>query len=89
MVSIGIDIGLVTAKAAAFNGKEIVATSIYPTGWSPKEVGNKLLKDIKKELNIDNSQIKSIIGTGYGRVSLPFIDRVITEIPCHGRGPFI
>jgi len=30
--------------------------------------------------------IKRIIGTGYGRIALPFIDKAVTEITCHGKG---
>jgi len=30
--------------------------------------------------------IHYVVGTGYGRVNVPFADRAITEIACHGRG---
>lgn len=86
MISIGIDVGSVAAKAAAFDGKKIVSTALLPTGWSPKETGEKLLNQIMEELNITKGDIKSIVGTGYGRVSLPFIDKKVTEITCHGKG---
>ena len=88
MISIGIDVGSVAAKAAAFNGKEIIATAIYPTGWSPREVGEQLLEDIMRKTNSASEDIKSIVGTGYGRVSLPFVDKTVTEITCHGKGAF-
>lgn len=88
MISIGIDIGSVAAKAAAFNGEEIIARTLAPTGWSPQEVGRKLLDEIFEQTGFTHAQVKSIIGTGYGRVSLPFIDRAVTEITCHGRGAF-
>ena len=88
MISIGIDVGSVAAKAAAFDGEKILATAIYPTGWSPKEVGEQLLEDILKKTNAKSEDVKSIIGTGYGRVSLPFVDKAITEITCHGKGAF-
>lgn len=39
MISIGIDVGSVAAKGAAYNGKEIIKMAILPTGWSPKESG--------------------------------------------------
>lgn len=88
MISIGIDVGSVAAKAAAFNGEKIVATAIYPTGWSPKQVGEQLLEDVLKKAYATKDDIKSIIGTGYGRVSLPFVDKAVTEITCHGKGAF-
>lgn len=86
MISIGIDVGSVAAKAAAYDGEKIVSTALLPTGWSPKETAEKLLNQIIEELNITRSNIKSIVGTGYGRVSLPFVDKKVTEITCHGKG---
>lgn len=88
MITVGIDVGSVAAKAAAYNGEEILATALLPTGWSPKESGEQLLKDIMTKLNITQNDIKSIVGTGYGRVSLPFTDKKVTEITCHGRGAY-
>jgi len=35
-------------------------------------------------MNLDDLDFK--IGTGYGRVNVPFADRAITEIACHARG---
>lgn len=86
MISIGVDVGSVAAKAAAYDGEKILATSLIPTGWSPQEAGNFLLNDILKKLDLEKEDILNIIGTGYGRVSLPFVDKTITEITCHGRG---
>jgi len=86
VISIGIDVGSVAAKAAAYDGEKIIATALLPTGWSPKESGGQLLKEIMVGLNITRDDISTIVGTGYGRVSLSFIDKKVTEITCHGRG---
>jgi predicted CoA-substrate-specific enzyme activase len=37
-------------------------------------------------LDIDGSSIKRIISTGYGRNSLEFADKAVTEITCHAVG---
>lgn len=86
MYSVGIDVGSVAAKAVLFNGSEIVASRIAPTGWSPKETGQVLFESLIEGTSIDRSKLISIVGTGYGRVALPFIDKKVTEITCHGRG---
>jgi len=88
VISIGIDVGSVAAKAAAYDGEKIVATALMPTGWSPKESGGQLLKDIMTKLDINKDDINTIVGTGYGRISLPFADKKVTEITCHGRGAY-
>ncbi|OPJ56255.1 acyl-CoA dehydratase activase [Alkalithermobacter paradoxus] len=86
MYTIGIDIGSVAAKAVVFDGNDIVAKDIIPTGWSPKDSGDILLDRITKYSNIDKNDIKSIVATGYGRISLPFASKKVTEITCHGKG---
>lgn len=87
-ISVGIDIGSVASKAAAYDGQEIIALAMRPTGWSPREVGQELLDEILEKTGLEREQIHAIVGTGYGRVSLPFVDKRITEISCHGRGAF-
>ena len=86
MYSVGIDVGSVAAKAVVFDGKDIIAQEKIPTGWSPKESGQALFDMIIEKSQIDRDKIKAIVGTGYGRVSLPFITKKVTEITCHGRG---
>ena len=59
---------------------------IIPTGWSPKTT-SKQAYDILIE-GIDKDKIKKVIGTGYGRVSMDFVDKKVTEITCHTKGIF-
>lgn len=86
MYSVGIDMGSVAAKAVVFDGKTIVGTIIMPTGWSPKETGIALYDTLLEKMAISKEQVSVIVGTGYGRIALPFIDKKITEITCHARG---
>jgi (R)-2-hydroxyacyl-CoA dehydratese activating ATPase len=88
MFSIGIDMGSVAAKAVLFNGSKIIAKVQLPTGWSPKETGQKILEEILHQGEIEKKQVDKIIGTGYGRISLPFVDKKVTEITCHGKGAY-
>ncbi len=85
MISIGIDIGSVCAKAAAFDGK-VVSRCLLPTGWNPKETGELIYKRLLEEAGRDESAVKAVVATGYGRISIPFADKRITEITCHARG---
>lgn len=86
MISVGIDMGSVAAKAIAYDGKDIIAKMILPTGWSPKETGHKILQELLQTGAIDREEVGMIVGTGYGRIALPFIDKKVTEITCHGKG---
>ena len=76
--SIGIDSGSVATKAVLFDGQKIIKKVIIPTGWSPKRTSLEaynLLTD-----KVDKDKIKKVIGTGYGRVSMDFVDKKVTEI---------
>lgn len=84
MYTIGIDSGSVATKGVLFNGN-IVKKIIKPTGWNPKETSLDVLRDLKSEVK---GPIETIIGTGYGRVSMDFTDKNLTEITCHAAGAF-
>jgi predicted CoA-substrate-specific enzyme activase len=59
---------------------------VRPTGWSPREVARQSLDELLKEANCREDEILFSVGTGYGRVSLPFVKKTVTEISCHARG---
>ena len=86
MYSIGIDSGSVATKAVLFDGEKIVKKIIIPTGWSPKKTSKEAYEILID--GIDSSKIKRVIGTGYGRVSMDFVDKTVTEITCHTKGIF-
>ncbi|TCO76507.1 acyl-CoA dehydratase activase [Marinisporobacter balticus] len=85
MFSVGIDAGSVATKGVLFNGK-VVETVIIPTGWSPKSASEEVFKTLLKNAGIEKDAVKKIIGTGYGRISMDFVDKVVTEITCHAKG---
>ncbi|MBS4538174.1 2-hydroxyglutaryl-CoA dehydratase [Clostridium sp. D2Q-11] len=87
MYSIGIDAGSVATKGVLFNGN-IVDSIIIPTGWSPKGASLKILDKLIERNKISRDDIKHIIGTGYGRISMGFVDKTITEISCHAKGAY-
>jgi len=85
MISIGIDIGSVCTKAVAFDG-DIVKRLIAPTGWNPRETGRELYEKLVSDCALSGSDISAVVATGYGRVSVPFATKKVTEITCHARG---
>lgn len=85
MVYVGIDIGSTASKVCVFDGK-IKKLLVLPTGWSSVKVAG----DIKlrlKEIGLTKENCK-IVATGYGRISVPYADKTITEITCHAKGAF-
>lgn len=84
MYSIGIDSGSVATKGVLFDGENIIKKIIIPTGWSPKIASLEVYDKLSE--SIDKNNIKKVIGTGYGRVSMDFVDKKVTEITCHAKG---
>jgi len=81
----GIDIGSTASKCVIMNQDKntILHKKVVPSGWNSKETGDGLLKWTKE---LAKGEELIIIATGYGRISIPFANKTITEITCHGRG---
>ena len=82
---IGVDIGSTSAKLVAMDENlDVSIKEINPTGWSSIDASNNIKQIlINNNFNLDNSKI---VATGYGRVSVDFANKCITEITCHGIG---
>ena len=84
MYSIGIDSGSVATKGVLFDGEKILKKIVIPTGWSPKSTSKQVYEILSE--GIAENKIKKIVGTGYGRVSMDFVNKKVTEITCHTKG---
>lgn len=84
MYSIGIDSGSVATKGVLFDGSDF-EYKIVPTGWSPKNACTEILNALLESKGLKREDV-FIVATGYGRVSIDFADKEITEITCHGKG---
>ncbi len=86
---IGVDIGSVATKVVllSLNGDyKIKNFKISPTGPNGNKTALKLIEEILNEENLNKIDIKRILATGYGRVSVDFTDLTKTEISCHAKG---
>ncbi len=85
MYAIGIDSGSVATKGVLFDGQKIIKHIIVPTGWSPKNASEDVLKRLLEENGLKEEECV-IVATGYGRKSISFADKEVTEITCHAKG---
>ena len=84
MYQVGIDIGSSAAKAAVMKENEIIKTILLDTGFSSRKVADEIYAMLEAEgITKENARY---VATGYGRISVPYADDVITEITCHGKG---
>lgn len=84
----GVDVGSVAAKAVVWDplARRILGTAVLPTGWNPAEAGQAVLAAACDRAGLESRTLGAVVATGYGRISLPFADKSITEITCHARG---
>jgi len=86
IITAGVDVGSVGSKAVIMADGELYAYSVMRTGGSSEETAVKVTGWALEGTGLGINNIQYIVGTGYGRVNVPFAKRTITEIACHARG---
>ncbi|HEX9058937.1 MAG TPA: acyl-CoA dehydratase activase [Clostridia bacterium] len=83
----GIDIGSMTAETVIIDeNKKIIGCSIVKSGTSHKDAIEKSFSISMEQAGITMNDINYIVSTGYGRINVPFANKQVTEIACHGKG---
>ena len=86
VITAGVDVGSVGSKAAIMVNGEAYSWSIARTGSNSPESASKALSLALQGTGLKHSDLKYIVGTGYGRVNVPMANKAITEIACHAKG---
>ncbi len=86
MLTAGIDIGSITAKAAILEDNNILGTRVIFTGYNSSQAGRKVIEELARDIQVGVNDLDATVATGYGRNSVDFADKAITEITCHGAG---
>ncbi|MDO5111747.1 MAG: acyl-CoA dehydratase activase [Clostridia bacterium] len=84
MTTIGLDIGSTSTKYVAMEDGALLYQNRRPTGWSSAEVAAGVREDLAAH-GFDAARLPCV-STGYGRVNVPYADKVVTEITCHAKG---
>ncbi|WP_238917643.1 acyl-CoA dehydratase activase [Clostridium sp. YIM B02555] len=83
----GIDSGSTSTNAVILkNNREIVAYTVVRTGAKSSESAKRALEEVLEKARLTREDLSLIVSTGYGRVSITFADKEVTEISCHGKG---
>lgn len=86
VITAGVDVGSVGSKAAIMIDGDVYSYGVMRTGSNSPESATKVLSWALEDTGLRNSDLKYIVGTGYGRVNVPMANRAITEIACHAKG---
>jgi len=86
IISAGVDVGSVSSQAAVMVDGQLFCYSNIRTGSDSPESAQKAMDKALEDTDLPLEGVHHTVGTGYGRVNVPFANRAITEIACHARG---
>ncbi len=86
MIVAGIDVGSLSAEAVLLEDNRVLGYCIRPTGAQSRHAADNVFSAALAQTGVGREAVSFVVATGYGRVSVPFADRCVTEITCHGRG---
>jgi predicted CoA-substrate-specific enzyme activase len=86
MITVGIDVGSITAKAVMIQDGNVISQELILTGYNARGAGETVLQNVIKNVSLEFSSVDKIIATGYGRNSVAGTHKTVTEITCHAMG---
>jgi (R)-2-hydroxyacyl-CoA dehydratese activating ATPase len=87
MIVGGCDVGSTTGKAVILNDLSIVSHFIIPSTTRPAETARIAMDEALKLAGLGSlDELDYVVGTGYGRLKVPFANDNVSEITCHARG---
>ena len=83
----GVDIGSTTGKALLLDDHDTILafTIMEATPW-PENTARICVSTVLKQTGLKEHDVIYMVGTGYGRVKIPFASENISEITCHATG---
>lgn len=86
MNTVGIDVGSITTKAVLLAGGAVAASRVLLTGYNAGQAGERVFGELLREAGAAPEAVARIVSTGYGRHSVTFAHKAVTEIMCHAAG---
>lgn len=86
VVTAGVDIGSTSTQAVIMVDGKLYVYSNMRTGSDSPESAMQAMNWALEGTDMALDDLNYTVGTGYGRVNVPFADKTVTEITCHARG---
>ena len=86
IITAGIDVGSVSSQAVICVDGELYGYNSMRTGNNSPDSARNAINGVLEKSGMKLEDVTYVIGTGYGRVNVPFAHKAITEIACHARG---
>ncbi|MDA8337535.1 MAG: benzoyl-CoA reductase, bzd-type, subunit Q [Peptococcaceae bacterium] len=86
IVAAGVDVGSVSSQAVIMADGELYAFASMRTGPDSPASAENAFNWAIAGTGLTLPDVHCTVGTGYGRVNVPFAHKTVTEIACHARG---
>ena len=74
-------------KVVIIDEDEVIRASVIKhTGAEHRRLANQVMEEALRQASVLFDAMSYVVATGYGRMTVPFADRQITELNCHARG---
>ena len=88
MAVAGIDIGSQSTKVVILEGDRILAAVILKTGESGESEARRAMEEALRQARLKLEDMKSVVSTGIGRMSVPFARKQRSIVGCLARGAY-
>jgi predicted CoA-substrate-specific enzyme activase len=65
---------------------KVLSSAVIGAKNNPAASAKAVMQKVLDEAGLERENIQCLVGTGYGRRQIPFVDTVESEISCHARG---
>ena len=86
MITAGIDIGSLTAKAVVLKDNKIAGYAVMTAGADVTAAAERVLALALEKAAMRREDLTATVATGYGRAKVPLAVKSVTEITCDARG---
>ena len=87
MYYVGIDIGSLSTETVILDeARRVVSYDISATGANSRISGAQSYTRALERGGVSEANIRFVVATGYGRISVPIANKTVTEITCHAAG---
>lgn len=86
VITAGVDVGSVSTQAVVMLDGELYSYASIHTGSESGKSAARAMEWALGQTGLPLKRIHYVVGTGYGRVNVPFAHRTVTEIACHAKG---
>jgi len=86
MIVAGVDVGSLSAEAVIMKDGEILDFEIMTVRPTPIQSSTEVMGKALAKAGLKMDDVDYCVATGYGRDEIPFSQKSVSEISCHGRG---